>query len=78
MAIDSDMSKNISDPRNTYHGCSVEPGRQKPEQPTKTGKSEIQPTVKAGKPERQQTEVCDHIKNAHLLYYCKFTQCGIM
>lgn len=56
MAIDSDMSKNISDPRNTYHGCSVEPGRQKPEQPTKTGKSEIQPTVKAGKPERQQTD----------------------
>lgn len=78
MAIASDKTKNISDFQKTYHVCSVEPGRQQPEQPTKTGKSEIQPTVKAGKPERQQTEVCDHIKNAHLLYYCKFTQCGIM
>lgn len=78
MAIDSDMSKNIYDPRKTYHVCSVEPERQKPEQPTKTGKSEIQPTVKAGKPERQQTDVCDHIQNAYLLFYCKFTQYGIM
>eukprot|EP00105_Crassostrea_gigas_P011424 XP_011427074.1 PREDICTED: uncharacterized protein LOC105328042 isoform X2 [Crassostrea gigas] len=56
MAIASDKTKNISDFQKTYHVCSVEPGRQKPEQPTKTGKSEIQPTVKAGKPERQQTD----------------------
>lgn len=73
MAIASDKTKNISDFQKTYHVCSVEPGRQKPEQPTKTGKSEIQPTVKAGKPERQQTDVCDHIQNAYLLFYCTGT-----
>lgn len=78
MAIASDKTKNISDFQKTYHVCSVEPGRQKPEQPTKTGKNEIQPTVKAGKPGRQQTDVCDHFQNAYLLFYCKSTQYGIM
>lgn len=73
MAIASDKTKNISDFQKTYHVCSVEPGRQKPEQPTKTGKSEIQQTVKAGKPERQQTDVCDHFQNAYLLFYCTGT-----
>lgn len=73
MAIASDKTKNISDFQKTYHVCSVEPGRQKPEQPTKTGKSEIQQTVKAGKPERQQTDVCDHIQNAYLWFYCTGT-----
>lgn len=55
MAIASDMSKNISDPQKTYHGF-PELGREKPEWATKTGKSEIQPTVKAGNSERQQTD----------------------
>lgn len=73
MAIASDKTKNISDFQKTYHVCSVEPGRQKPEQPTKTGKSEIQPTVKAGKPGRQQTDVCDHFQNAYLWFYCTGT-----
>lgn len=77
MAIASDMSKNISDPQKTYHGF-PELGREKPEWATKTGKSEIQPTVKAGNSERQQTDVCDHIQNDYLLFYCKFTQYGIM
>lgn len=78
MPIASDMIKNISDPQKTYHVCSVDTGGQKPEQPTKTGKNEIQPTVKAGKPGRQQTDVCDHFQNAYLLFYCKSTQYGIM
>lgn len=77
MAIASDMSKNISDPQKTYHGF-PELGREIPEWATKTGKSEIQPTVKAVKSERQQTDVCDHIQNDYLLFYCKFTKYGIM
>lgn len=77
MMIASDMSKNISDPPKTYHGF-PELGREKPEWATKTGKSEIQPTVKTGKPERQQTDVCDHIQNDYLLFYYKFTQYGVM
>lgn len=57
MPIASGMSKNISDPQHTYHGCPAEPGKEKPEQPTKTEKSEIKQTNKTGQSEKQRTDL---------------------
>lgn len=71
MEIASGMSKDISDHRKTCHGFSVVPGKQKSDQPTKTGKSEVQQMNKTGKSEKQRTDVCDHI--GILMYW--FSNC---
>lgn len=70
--------KDISDLQETQHGFQVEPGRQKPEQPTKTGKSEIQQRNKTDKPGNQQTDVGDRIENNFLLNIAIPPQYGIM
>lgn len=73
MTVASGIPKDISDLQETQHDK-----RQKPEQPTKTGKSEIQQRNKTDKPGNQQTDVGDRIENNFLLNIAIPPQYGIM